>query len=309
MMPTAGPTRSLPRDFLGYAAFARTPGFGNVGKSFLIENLLRAGEPLDAGLRPAPASPVPLKLCPTAERMSPPGGPYTTRWAFQLVNRPERLPAPSPGRESGFEPLTALSSAFLLGPPSFFPLCCGGPCQHPAPPTAFGREESLLPLLTQDANAKARRGILRRAVFSEFQRRALEKMFQKQKYISKADRKKLAGNLALKESQVKIWFQNRRMKWRNSKEKEVFSYKCTLEDDIQEQDLTTASLSSASPSPSTKTMGESRPNPHRKQFSPTPSERLNYSNYGNPMRPPPRGLQATNQTVPYFNLKQDPGDK
>lgn len=63
-------------------------------------------------------------------------------------------------------------------------------------------EESVLPLLTQDSNAKARRGILRRAVFSEDQRRALEKMFQKQKYISKIDRKKLAINLGLKESQV-----------------------------------------------------------------------------------------------------------
>lgn len=63
-------------------------------------------------------------------------------------------------------------------------------------------EESVLPLLTQDSNSKARKGILRRAVFSEDQRKALEKMFQKQKYISKTDRKKLAINLGLKESQV-----------------------------------------------------------------------------------------------------------
>lgn len=63
-------------------------------------------------------------------------------------------------------------------------------------------EESVLPLLTQESTSKARRGILRRAVFSEDQRKALEKMFQKQKYISKTDRKKLAINLGLKESQV-----------------------------------------------------------------------------------------------------------
>lgn len=65
--------------------------------------------------------------------------------------------------------------------------------------------------------------MLRRAVFSDVQRKALEKMFQKQKYISKPDRKKLAGKLGLKDSQVKIWFQNRRMKWRNSKERELLS--------------------------------------------------------------------------------------
>lgn len=39
-------------------------------------------------------------------------------------------------------------------------------------------------------------------MFSEDQRKALEKMFQKQKYISKTDRRKLAVSLGLKESQV-----------------------------------------------------------------------------------------------------------
>ncbi|XP_034389974.1 homeobox protein DBX1-B-like [Cyclopterus lumpus] len=70
---------------------------------------------------------------------------------------------------------------------------------------------------------KPRRGMLRRAVFSDLQRKALERTFQRQKYISKPDRKKLASKLGLKDSQVKIWFQNRRMKWRNSKERELLS--------------------------------------------------------------------------------------
>ena len=46
--------------------------------------------------------------------------------------------------------------------------------------------------------------MLRRAVFSDVQRKALEKMFQKQKYISKPDRKKLASKLGLKDSQVTL---------------------------------------------------------------------------------------------------------
>ncbi|GFY55228.1 homeobox protein DBX1-B [Trichonephila inaurata madagascariensis] len=70
---------------------------------------------------------------------------------------------------------------------------------------------------------KPRRGMMRRAVFSDAQRQGLEKRFQLQKYISKPDRKKLAEKLGLKDSQVKIWFQNRRMKWRNSKERELLS--------------------------------------------------------------------------------------
>ncbi|KAJ8269794.1 hypothetical protein COCON_G00124010 [Conger conger] len=78
-----------------------------------------------------------------------------------------------------------------------------------------------LPLWPPDPGPRSRKGILRRAVFSEEQRKELERTFRKQKYIGKADRNKLAADLRLKESQVKIWFQNQRMKWRNSKEKEV----------------------------------------------------------------------------------------
>ena len=45
--------------------------------------------------------------------------------------------------------------------------------------------------------------MLRRAVFSDYQRKGLEKRFQIQKYISKPDRKKLAEKLGLKDSQVR----------------------------------------------------------------------------------------------------------
>jgi len=53
-----------------------------------------------------------------------------------------------------------------------------------------------------NARGKPRRGMMRRAVFSDLQRRGLEKRFQIQKYISKPDRKKLAEKLGLKDSQV-----------------------------------------------------------------------------------------------------------
>ncbi|KAL1131869.1 hypothetical protein AAG570_011480, partial [Ranatra chinensis] len=57
-----------------------------------------------------------------------------------------------------------------------------------------------------------------RAVFSNLQRKGLEKRFQIQKYITKPDRRQLAANLGLTDAQVKVWFQNRRMKWRHTKE-------------------------------------------------------------------------------------------
>ncbi|KAK5643735.1 hypothetical protein RI129_007580 [Pyrocoelia pectoralis] len=57
-----------------------------------------------------------------------------------------------------------------------------------------------------------------RAVFSNLQRKGLERRFQLQKYITKPDRRQLAATLGLTDAQVKVWFQNRRMKWRHSKE-------------------------------------------------------------------------------------------
>lgn len=104
MLPSA-----LYWDLVGSSALLNlpaAPGFGNLGKSFLIENLLRAGAPPSpAQLRPLPASPVPLKLCPAAEQISPSGGPYPTRWAFQVLNPSAadggRLPARAPAAERG----------------------------------------------------------------------------------------------------------------------------------------------------------------------------------------------------------------
>lgn len=85
--------------------------------------------------------------------------------------------------------------------------------------------------------------MLRRAVFSDIQRKGLEKRFHIQKYISKPDRKKLADQLGLKDSQVKIWFQNRRMKWRNSKERELLSQGGTREQTLPTKDNQNPDLS------------------------------------------------------------------
>ncbi|NXI42851.1 DBX2 protein, partial [Galbula dea] len=307
MLPSA-----LYWDLVGSSALLNlpaAPGFGNLGKSFLIENLLRAGAPPSpAQLRPLPASPVPLKLCPAAEQISPSGGPYPTRWAFQVLNPAAadggRLPARAPAAERGsvFPPAaTALSKHYFLRAPPFYSACCGGSCQHPASPTAFPREESVLPLLTQESNSKARRGILRRAVFSEDQRKALEKMFQKQKYISKTDRKKLAINLGLKESQVKIWFQNRRMKWRNSKEKEVLSNRCLQEEGLQENYLSQSTMNFTSPCPSVWEVSQEQASPRWRENSPGNSERLTST------QPPPRANSS--QSPLYLYPDQDTANK
>ncbi|XP_077457129.1 homeobox protein Nkx-3.1 [Stigmatopora argus] len=51
-----------------------------------------------------------------------------------------------------------------------------------------------------------------RAAFTHLQVLELEKKFEQQKYLSPPERAHLAGALRLTETQVKIWFQNRRYK-------------------------------------------------------------------------------------------------
>ncbi|XP_037041170.1 homeobox protein H2.0-like [Bradysia coprophila] len=70
---------------------------------------------------------------------------------------------------------------------------------------------------TNSGNSKRKRS-WSRAVFSQLQRKGLEIQFQIQKYITKPDRRKLAARLGLTDAQVKVWFQNRRMKWRHTRE-------------------------------------------------------------------------------------------
>lgn len=51
-----------------------------------------------------------------------------------------------------------------------------------------------------------------RAAFTHFQVLELEKKFNQQRYLSAPERAHLASALRLTETQVKIWFQNRRYK-------------------------------------------------------------------------------------------------
>lgn len=53
-----------------------------------------------------------------------------------------------------------------------------------------------------------------RTAFTDHQLNSLEKMFERQKYLSVQDRMELAAKLNLTDTQVKTWYQNRRTKWK-----------------------------------------------------------------------------------------------
>ncbi|XP_038046527.1 homeobox protein Nkx-6.2-like [Patiria miniata] len=64
-----------------------------------------------------------------------------------------------------------------------------------------------------------------RPTFSGQQIFALEKTFEQTKYLAGPERARLAYALGMTESQVKVWFQNRRTKWRKKHAAEMASAK------------------------------------------------------------------------------------
>lgn len=65
--------------------------------------------------------------------------------------------------------------------------------------------------LREKPEAKKRR---KRTIFTSDQLKRLESAFDRQQYLVGTERERLARELNLSETQVKIWFQNRRIKWR-----------------------------------------------------------------------------------------------
>ncbi|KAK0142882.1 Homeobox protein DBX2 [Merluccius polli] len=212
------------------------PGFGVSGKSFLIDHLLQSAAVTEGSSTSSSSR--------SGSRSSNSSSSAGARLGHALCRSPRRSWGPqhclqlqqqAPGwplqqvKDLG-RPLLphsgVMSSVFLRAPTQYVLACCGGS----SPPSSVFPKGTNIPMWSSESSPKSRRGILRRAVFSEEQRKELERTFRRQKYISKTDRNKLAASLSLKESQVKIWFQNRRMKWRNCKEKEVHHSRSPMEE-------------------------------------------------------------------------------
>ncbi|KAG1938171.1 homeobox protein DBX1-B [Pimephales promelas] len=241
MLPSViAPPAMYPNFLRPSAALSLPPTFHSAftaHSSFLVEDLLRISRPATFMHRsiPSPSASPPATGATTLNNSS-------AAHVAMSTSLPKRSSSPQTSISNdpnylkfGVNAILASTTRNVSPPPSVhgmnaktFPFPCFDGSFHPFIRASYFPASSAVPIpgtfawpLT--ARGKPRRGMLRRAVFSDVQRKALEKMFQKQKYISKPDRKKLAAKLSLKDSQVKIWFQNRRMKWRNSKERELLS--------------------------------------------------------------------------------------
>ena len=101
-------------------------------------------------------------------------------------------------------------------PRSVWPLTCGGLTYHAVPLLQCPGVGCVRHTVGSSGAMKRRRKL--RTVFTAKQLAGLERTFAAKQYLSVPDRIKLAMELELTDTQVKTWFQNRRMKEKKAAE-------------------------------------------------------------------------------------------
>ncbi|XP_076061399.1 homeobox protein Nkx-6.2-like [Oratosquilla oratoria] len=146
-----------------------------------------------------------------------------------------------------------------------------------------------------------------RPTFSGQQIFALEKTFEQTKYLAGPERAKLAYALGMTESQVKVWFQNRRTKWRKKHAAEMASAKRKQEevaegyddDDNEDDDDGSSSTSAAAAVAESKRLKHTLDDPDHQlqQAAGGPHQQVPQQPQPQAPQPPPQPHQQLNPQV------------
>ncbi|KAK0082163.1 hypothetical protein PV325_010948 [Microctonus aethiopoides] len=163
----------------------------------------------------------------TLSRVSPPSGSYLKREDIDDDNHgDERLHrggrSPSSGDEAHDDmgDIDDIADGDDGESPSSGGGGSGGGGIHGSSTSGSGNQGVQVSINGQDTN-NIKRKKKTRTVFSRSQVFQLETTFEMKRYLSSSERASLAASLRLTETQVKIWFQNRRNKWKRQLAAEI----------------------------------------------------------------------------------------